>query len=124
MLNITIHTDDRDEAAETLEEIADLIRCGKENLFLENKEGEQIATIQWRGTYDPFLLLEISFLVQRHFKHNKKKSDKWMNESNPLLGNVSPVEMIQAGRAKKLLKFIINQIEENGGFNGKSTKKS
>lgn len=47
MLNITIHTDDRDEAAETLEEIADLIRCGKEPSRYTKKIEKEMAIIKW-----------------------------------------------------------------------------
>ena len=54
MLNITIYTDDREESAETLEEIADLIRCGKEPSCLLNitdnktKTASVKAVIEWK----------------------------------------------------------------------------
>ncbi len=37
----------------------------------------------------------------------------WIAAPNPLLGNISPSDMILAGREAKLLKFIKNSIEEN-----------
>ena len=37
----------------------------------------------------------------------------WFTTPNPLLGNVSPVDMIKNGRQDKLCKWILNQIEEN-----------
>lgn len=55
-------------------------------------------------------------------KHNSSKpidSPKpmtpldWFLTPNPLLGNVSPVEMIKDGRLGKLCAWIVNQIEEN-----------
>lgn len=38
---------------------------------------------------------------------------KWFMTSNPLLGNVSPIDMIHLGRGDKLCKWVKNQIEEN-----------
>ena len=39
--------------------------------------------------------------------------EAWMDSPNPLLGNVSPVEMLLAGRFVKLMGFIYTQLEEN-----------
>ncbi len=38
---------------------------------------------------------------------------EWFTTPNPLLGNVSPIEMIKNGRGDKLCKWIANQIDEN-----------
>lgn len=37
---------------------------------------------------------------------SKEKADVWFDTKNPLLGNVSPIEMIKSGRWEKLFKFI------------------
>lgn len=47
------------------------------------------------------------------FNGNFKKTDLWLRTKNPLLGNVRPWDMIEAGREKKLLKFINNQLSQN-----------
>ncbi|MFQ5433157.1 MAG: hypothetical protein ACE5EN_11715 [Nitrospinota bacterium] len=51
-------------------------------------------------------------LVANHFK-DEKKTILWFQTPNPMLGNVSPREMIMAGRFRKLLKFIQNALDKN-----------
>ena len=51
-------------------------------------------------------------LVANHFK-DEKKTVLWFQTPNPMLGNVSPREMIIAGRFRKLLKFIQTALEKN-----------
>jgi antitoxin Xre/MbcA/ParS-like protein len=41
------------------------------------------------------------------------KVSLWMSSPNPLLGNVSPEDMIRIGREEKLLRFVENQLREN-----------
>lgn len=52
-------------------------------------------------------------MLDVHFQGNFKKTDTWTRTPNPLLGYLSPSEMIEAGREKKLLKFVKNAVEEN-----------
>lgn len=47
------------------------------------------------------------------FENNYKKTLLWFSNKNPLLGNVSPIEMLKNGRVEKLCNFIHNQISEN-----------
>ena len=51
-------------------------------------------------------------LVANHFK-DEKKTILWFQTPNPMLGNVSPRDMIMAGRFRKLLKFIQTALEKN-----------
>jgi len=44
-------------------------------------------------------------LVAEHFQ-DTKKAILWFHTPNPMLGSISPREMIITGRFKKLLKFI------------------
>jgi hypothetical protein len=37
----------------------------------------------------------------------------WFQTPNPLLGNMTPRDMIRVGRFKKLLKFIQTALDEN-----------
>lgn len=41
------------------------------------------------------------------------KAMLWFQTPNPLLGNMTPRDMIRVGRFKKLLKFIQTALEEN-----------
>ncbi|MBN20375.1 MAG: hypothetical protein CL678_03730 [Bdellovibrionaceae bacterium] len=50
-------------------------------------------------------------LVGNFFK-DKKKTILWFQTPNPMLGNMSPREMIKVGRFKKLLTFIQTALEE------------
>lgn len=52
-------------------------------------------------------------LVAGHFKGDASKTALWFTVPNPLLGNVTPRDMIRFGRYQKLFKFIINALAEN-----------
>jgi len=52
-------------------------------------------------------------LVVEHFQGDAQKTVLWFTMPNPLLGNVSPRDMIRFGRYKKLLKFILNAAAES-----------
>ena len=52
-------------------------------------------------------------LVAEHFKGDSTKTALWFTTPNPLLGNISPRDMIRFGRYKKLFKFIFNALAEN-----------
>ena len=56
---------------------------------------------------------EMTNLVLDFFKGDQKKTVLWFKTQNPLLGNISPNEMIARGREKKLLKFIKTLLDEN-----------
>lgn len=51
-------------------------------------------------------------VVNGFFKDMSKSID-WMYTRNPLLGNIIPKEMLQAGRFDKLIKLIHIQLEDN-----------
>lgn len=48
-----------------------------------------------------------------NFFHDEPKTMFWFQTPNPLLGNISPKEMIRRGRFKKLLEFIQTALDEN-----------
>ena len=52
-------------------------------------------------------------LVAEHFKGDATKTALWFTTPNPLLGNISPRDMIRFVRYKKLFKFIFNALAEN-----------
>jgi len=52
-------------------------------------------------------------LVAEHFQGDAKRTALWFTMQNPLLGNVTPRDMIRFGRYKKLFKFVVNALAEN-----------
>jgi antitoxin Xre/MbcA/ParS-like protein len=52
-------------------------------------------------------------LVAQFFEGDQEKTLLWFKTPNPMLGNISPRDMIRFGRYKKLLKFVQNAISEN-----------
>ena len=50
--------------------------------------------------------------VGRYFK-DENKAILWFKIPNPLLGNVTPRDMIRVGRFNKLYRFIQNALDEN-----------
>jgi hypothetical protein len=51
-------------------------------------------------------------LVGQYFR-DEHKTVLWFRTSNPLLGNITPRDLIKVGRFKKLYRFILNAISEN-----------
>ncbi|NJN06367.1 MAG: DUF2384 domain-containing protein [Rhodobacteraceae bacterium] len=47
------------------------------------------------------------------FEGDQVKSNAWLEVKNPLLGGLSPAEMIRLGRGFKLLKAVVGMLEEN-----------
>ena len=51
-------------------------------------------------------------MVAQYFK-DEHKTVLWFKTANPLLGNISPRDMIRIGRFRKLQRFIQNALDEN-----------
>lgn len=52
-------------------------------------------------------------LVARVFDGDAERTVAWFKARNPLLGDVSPRDMIRLGRYERLRKFIVNAMLEN-----------
>ncbi|QWD63375.1 MbcA/ParS/Xre antitoxin family protein [Polynucleobacter sp. MWH-UH2A] len=52
-------------------------------------------------------------MVAKVFDGNAEKTVAWFKARNPLLGDVSPRDMIRLGRYERLRKFIINAMTQN-----------
>jgi hypothetical protein len=50
----------------------------------------------------------ICSLVAEYFEGDVAKTALWFRAINPMLGNISPRDMIRLGRYKKLQKFIVS----------------
>jgi hypothetical protein len=61
-------------------------------------------------------LLEIAnvcSLVAQFFDGDAQKTVLWFRTKNPLLGDISPRDMIRFGRYEKLRRFVMAALEEN-----------
>lgn len=54
-------------------------------------------------------------LVLEFFVGDEAKTDLWFSSENPLLGGISPNQMIMVGRVRKLAMFVEQQLAENQG---------
>lgn len=52
-------------------------------------------------------------IVAEYFKGDLRKTALWFQIKNPMLGNISPRDMIRYGRYQKLIKFIRNSLIGN-----------
>jgi hypothetical protein len=58
-------------------------------------------------------IANICGLVAQFFAGDAAKTALWFKTINPLLGNISPRDMIRYGRYEKLRNFIMSALEEN-----------
>lgn len=58
-------------------------------------------------------IAEIEKIVKDFFKDEKHKVALWFRLKNPLLGNISPNDMIRMGREEKLLRCVRDMIDGN-----------
>lgn len=56
-------------------------------------------------------MFKIFLRVRKIFKGDDVKAQQWMITKNPLLGNISPAEMILLGRVNKLNEYIDDTIK-------------
>jgi hypothetical protein len=57
-------------------------------------------------------------LVAQFFQGDVAKTSLWFRTKNPLLGNISPRDMIRYGRYEKLRRFVMDALEENATVGG------
>ena len=58
-------------------------------------------------------IANICELVAQHFAGNAQKTALWFRTKNPLLGDISPRDMIRFGRYERLRRFVNEALEEN-----------
>jgi predicted nucleotidyltransferase len=58
-------------------------------------------------------IANICELVAQHFGGDVVKTGIWFRTGNPLLGNLSPRDMIRFGRYEKLRRFVMQAMHEN-----------
>jgi len=52
--------------------------------------------------------LEIIYLLTEHFSEDYEKVAAWLETPNPNFGDITPLQLMRAGRSKKVLEFILN----------------
>ena len=99
------------------EEVVDFLKFKKEDV--SKAAGVTLSSVRYDDKI-PVQLRErmrewanLLNLVAEHFQGDGAKTALWFTMPNPLLGNISPRDMIRFGRYKKLLKFIVNALSEN-----------
>lgn len=60
--------------------------------------------------------LELYELVLHFFSGDKTRTRAWFFLTNPLLGEISPIDMIALGKTDKVRKFIDEAIASSGGL--------
>ena len=58
---------------------------------------------------------ELYDAIDYFFGNDHAKTKLWFGTSNPLLGHISPNDMISLGRGDKLKKFVYTCLEDNYG---------
>jgi hypothetical protein len=58
-------------------------------------------------------IANICGLVAQFFDGDVAKTALWFKTENPLLGKISPRDMIRDGRYQKLRRFVMSALEEN-----------
>ena len=67
-----------------------------------------------KDVLDRFLeIANICGLVAQFFQGDAIKTSLWFKTKNPLLGNISPRDMIRYRRYEKLRRFVMDALEEN-----------
>ena len=65
-------------------------------------------------------LANIANLVAEYFDGDLQKVGLWFELQNPMLGNISPRNMIRGGRYKRLLNFVLDAREAENAAPGSS----
>jgi hypothetical protein len=60
-------------------------------------------------------IANIVSLVAEYFEGDPSKTALWFRTTNPMLGGISPRDMIRYGRYKRLMKFITAARQANAG---------
>lgn len=94
--------------------------------FLEFKKadvakfsGVSVASVRFdqkipREVFDRLTeIANVCELVAGYFQGDVSKTALWFKTANPLLGNISPRDMIRFGRYEKLQRFIMEALREN-----------
>ncbi len=83
----------------------------RRNVFLEVCEGfDALAKARFGSEIDS--IDQVLFESVAKALGGREKALAWFDARNPMLGDVTPKEMIRAGQSDRLLKFIRSQAAE------------
>lgn len=74
---------------------------------------EKFSVIRKRHMRGALDLLTTFILVAEYFSGDLVKVNSWFEARNPLLGDLSPLEMIAYGRAHRLKRFVEANLKES-----------
>lgn len=69
-------------------------------------------------------IANICGLVAEFFEGDVAKTALWFKTKNPMLGDISPRDMIRFGRHSRLQSFVLDALERNSSDSGAKTKKT
>jgi hypothetical protein len=81
--------------------------------------GISLASVRWHRKIPSEVLERLQEiagtcgLVAEFFGVDASKTALWFKAENPLLGNISPRDMIRYGRYEKLHRFVMTALEDN-----------
>jgi len=74
-----------------------------------------------KDVLDRFMqIANVCGLVAQFFNGDIVKTSLWFRTKNPLLGNLSPRDMIRYGRYEKLRRFVMDALDENAAVSSAS----
>lgn len=106
-----------DGGASYPKKVAEFLKLTQEDVA--HAVGVARSTVRYDERISPEVeqrLMEIGTIceiVANYFKGDVQKAALWFTMTNPLLGNVSPRDLIRFGRYKKLMQFVLNSIAGN-----------
>lgn len=100
-------------------EVTDFLDLDKESLSKMSGISKKTVRLDDRIPTDLKTHLEqvanICSLVAEYFGGNPEKTSLWFKAPNPMLGTLTPRDMIRLGRYQKLMKFVLQARAENNG---------
>lgn len=97
--------------------VAEFLELGPESL--SKMSGVSKSSVRFDNRIPPDLkthleqIANICSLVAEYFDGNAERTALWFKTPNPMLGGVTPRDMIRVGRYKKLLQFVSQAREDN-----------
>jgi hypothetical protein len=67
-------------------------------------------------------IANVAGLVAQFFDGDTVKTALWFKTKNPLLGQISPRDMIRYGRYERLLRFVQDALNEDAAVAGRETR--
>ena len=89
--------------------------------------GVSKASVRWDDRIPDSVLKRVNeianvcSLVAGFFDGDPQKTGLWFHTPNPMLGNITPRNMLRFGRYKKLMEFVVGALNENKARDAQKT---